>query len=286
MGAVAILRELWRHRVVLLLAVPLAILVGLSVGYRIMFPLKLESRRYDVGIAAATALVDTPSSQVVALGGKGLTDAATLPARAVLLANLLATSPLREDIARRAGVPPRLLIATAPPPSDGGGAAAAAQSDRLATGASVGPDDPRASVLKLGTDITLPMIAVDARAPDAATAARVANAAVAALKSYLDSVISVEGVPTQRRLVVKQLGPAQSATAHRGPSPLLGVLATIAVLGVVCAGILLIGALARDWRRMTALELLPAESAAGPPEELRAVAGEDSRHPGSRDLVA
>jgi hypothetical protein len=267
MGAVAILRELWRHRVVLLLAAPLAILVGVSVGYKVMFPFTLESRGYDVGVAAATALVDTPSSQVVALGGRDVGEAATLPGRAALLANLMASSPLREDIARRAGVRPELLIATAPPPA--GGSAPPQQGDRLATGASVRADDPRASVLKLNTDITLPMIAVDVRAPDAATAARVANAALAALKSYLDSIVGVDGASTKRRLVVKQLGPAQSATAHRGPSPLLGILAAITVLGLACAAILMVSALARDWRRMSALERL-SEDAPGEPEELRA----------------
>jgi hypothetical protein len=266
MGAVAILRELWRHRVVLMLAAPLAVLVGLSVGYKVMFPPELQSRRYEVGVAAATALVDTPSSQVVALGGRDVSQAATLPGRAALLASLLTTSPLREQIARRAGVPARLLIATAPPPD---GTTAAPAADRLATGASVRPDDPRASVLTLSTALTLPMIAVDTRAPDAATAARVANAALATLESYLDSVVSTESVPAARRLVVEQLGPAQSATAHRGPPPLLGIFAAIAFLGVVCAVVLMVSALARDWRRMTALERL-SEDTPGPPDELRA----------------
>jgi hypothetical protein len=260
MGAVAILRALWHHRLVVLFALPLAIAVGLSVGYKLVLPFDVQSRRYDVGVASATALIDTPNSQVVAIGGRGMSEVATLPGRAALLANLLTTPPLREEIARRAGVTPSRLIVAAPAPSEG----AAPESDALATGASVRADDRRASVLTLSTDVTLPIIAVDARAPDAPTAERVANAALTTLRAYVASVVSVEGVPRERRLVVAQLGPARSAITHQGPSPLLGVAAALAILGIVCAGVLLISALARDWRRMTAVDRLSEEAAISP----------------------
>ena len=83
-------------------------------------PSKLESRAYHVGIASTTALLDTPSSQVVDLGDPN--DAATnaagsLPGRAALIASVLTTSPLKDEIAKSAGIDPRTLIAGAPTPS-------------------------------------------------------------------------------------------------------------------------------------------------------------------------
>jgi len=74
----------------------IAVLVGLAVGYRVGFPPKLESRQYTVGIASLTALVDTPSSQVVDLGGKAAPDTLTvtgLPASRI--ADLIAERGLR-----------------------------------------------------------------------------------------------------------------------------------------------------------------------------------------------
>ena len=65
----AALRDLWAHRVLVSLAAALAILAAFA-SYRVAFPPRIESRQYHVGIASATALVDTPRSQVVDLGGK------------------------------------------------------------------------------------------------------------------------------------------------------------------------------------------------------------------------
>jgi hypothetical protein len=278
MGAVAILRELWRHRIVVLSAIPLALIVGLSVPYKLGIP--LQSRQHEVGVASATALLDTPRSQVVALGGPDAAVAAALPARAVLLASLLTTSPLHERIARRAGVASNLLIATAPPQADG----AADVRAPAATGASVADDDPRASLVTLSTSMTLPMIVVDARAPDEATAERLANAAVTTLAEYVKDTVGAEAVPSERRIVVEQLGPARSTTKHEGPSGVLGVLAGLLVLLAVCAAILLVSVLARDWRRMSAVERRGAPPAGGGPgpEGLQVLDGDAG---GPRDSV-
>ena len=62
-------------------------------AYRIsLAPPKLESRQYHVGVASARVLVDTPDSQVVDLNPKG---ADALSSRASLLANLMASSPVK-----------------------------------------------------------------------------------------------------------------------------------------------------------------------------------------------
>jgi hypothetical protein len=243
------LRQLWRLRLLVALGALVAILVGLSVAYRISLPATLHSRQYDVGIASTTALIDTSNSQVVDLGDGMTNTAGSLPGRAMLLARLLAAAPLKDEIARRAGVPPRMLIGIAGSPDASGG-----DGTDAATGTAVKLNDPRANILTVGTDEALPLLDVQAQAPSVATAQRLANAAVAVLISRVDSLAGADGIPSARRLVVKQLGTARGAEQLRGPSRMMAVIAGVFVFLLVCGGILLSASLSRAWWRAKAEE--------------------------------
>jgi hypothetical protein len=262
MEIVKLLRELWRQRILVALALALAIIVGVVAAYRVtLYPAGVTSRQHHVGIASARVLVDTPSSQVVDLGLKQDANAGVLPARAVLLANLLTTSPLRDEIATRTGVAPDRLIALADTPLDSGSSVGTP----LATGASVKVGDPRASVVKLHTDVSLPLITVNTEAPDAATAARLADGTVRVLTDYLASLVTSGNVPKDRQLVVKRLGAAHAATEQRGPSRIIAVTAAMMVFLLGCGCILLLSVLVREWRTAAALERGPHDkSASGP----------------------
>ena len=85
---------------------------GMLVTYHMSFPPK--SRSYDVGVATAQVLVDTPRSQVVGAssavtpqGGQAL---GTLGTQANLLADLMVVGTIKADIAQRAGLTPNRLI--------------------------------------------------------------------------------------------------------------------------------------------------------------------------------
>jgi hypothetical protein len=239
--AVLILRQLWRLRGLVITAAVLAIAVG---GWTAFHPgLPPHSRQYTVGVATARALVDTPSSQVVDLGLKQDANAGVLPARAVLLANLLTTSPLKDKTARRAGVPANRLIAVADTPNDSG----VPVGKPLATGTTLKPTDPEANVVTAHTDVDLPLLTINTQAPDPRTAARLADAALSVLEAHLAAVVADESVPADRRLVVKRLGDASTGSERRGPSPALGLVAALGLFGLAC-GLLVLGAtLARDW---------------------------------------
>ena len=128
MEAITILRELWRLRYLVFLGAMLALAIALMTAYRIsLAPPKLESRQYHVGVASARVLVDTPDSQVVDLNPKG---ADALSSRATLLANLMASSPVKKHHRagrRGAGQPDLVAVApsatgpTAPTPLSEGG---------------------------------------------------------------------------------------------------------------------------------------------------------------------
>jgi hypothetical protein len=251
MELVTMLRVLWRHRLLVVAAALVAVLAGLAVAYRIGFPPKLDSRRYDVGLASVTALVDTPSSQVVDLGGKTGADITTLSARASLLANLMTSSPIKDEIASRAGVAPDRLIAVSPAAAPGAQPA----------GASGPPDktaDPKAVILT--TKIPnlesgeIPIIAVTTQAPSADQAARLANESIAVLQAHLQTVAGIDRVPDARRVVVRQLGHARSATVSRGPSPIVALGVAILVFAFGCVAVLGAFALVSGWRRAAELD--------------------------------
>src|SRR3954463_14961523 len=105
MDTVTILRRLWRHRLLVGFVALFALLVGVWVSYKLP---SFESRKYEVGVATAKILVDTPSSQVVEIAPKG---SDSLGVRANLLASLMVDGVVKDAIARRAGLPPEKLIA-------------------------------------------------------------------------------------------------------------------------------------------------------------------------------
>jgi hypothetical protein len=261
MGAVTILRQLWRTRLLVAVGLALALFLGIVMAYRVTpgFPPTFKSRQYEVGIASAAVLVDSRSSQVVDVGG-GPTrpNVDQLSIRARLLANLMATSPLKDEIAARAGVHSGWLIGHAP--TEGGPI-----SSRVPEGpsASISESDPRASVLRLYVNETLPIITADTRAPDAVTAARIASSAIVELQRYLNAATAANRLPDDRTLVLSRLGPAKSGVETQGHGPLLGLLLFVFVFGLWCAAIIAGSGLARAWRQ--AAEDSAAEAAARAP---------------------
>ena len=248
MDVVFILRELWRRRVLVALVAVVAVLLGGLVAYSPGLP--PETRQDQVGVATARALVDTQSSQVVDLGASEPgTDPVSLPARAALLANLLTTSPLREQIAERAGVDPERLVTVADTPTD-----APQRKTPVTTGADVEPGDPDGNTITFHTDDELAIITANVQAPTAEGAAALAASSIAVLERHLAAVGDDTGVPSSRRLVVDQLGAPGAATETVGPSRVIAFGVTLILFGMGCGIIVLVSALARGWREAAALE--------------------------------
>jgi hypothetical protein len=252
MEFVTILRELWRRRYLVVLAAVLAIGIGVMTVYKVsLSPPGLQSRQYHVGLATARMLIDTPDSQVVDLSPKG---ADGLGTRANLLANLMASSPVKAIIAGHAGLDPDALVAIAPSTS-AGPVVPTVLSQRAAESAS----NPESYVLTLRADETLPIISIDAQAPDAERAALLADAATTGLRDYLKSIAAAQNVPNARQLVISTLGPAQSGDMVRGPRRLIAFLATMFIFSLGCAAVIVISGLARGWRLAAELEDAHAE---------------------------
>jgi hypothetical protein len=239
-------RGLWRPRVMLAAAFVCAILVGVAVTRQIP---SLKTRQHEVGIASASALIDSSRSQLADLGLDTGSDVGTLAARASLLASLMATPDIENEIARIAGVPPDDLIANAP------ASAAAPGSPAPAAVTTISPSNPSASIVNVSIPNLqaglMPIILVGTRAPTPALAARLANASFTALADDVNSVAAAANVAAGHRLTVRQLGPAVSAVASSGPGLLDGVAAGLATFLLLCAAFLGVPAF-REARRRAA----------------------------------
>lgn len=252
MDAVKTLRALWAKRLVVLLVTVLA--VGASVALTVTTP------EQSSGIAQSLALVDTPSSQVVDLGGLAdVASIATLTTRANLLTGLVTSAPLKNYIALRAGIAPGSLLAlsAATQPTAAPGA-----SSSPAPGPNTSPAPTKrmpyvltASVPELQTG-QVPILMIDTQGPSAAGAARLANSAITVLTDYLHSLAKSDNVPAARRVIVRQLGAATSSTNTQGASKIVSVGAGLVILLIGCGLILIIPAMRSGWRRAGELEEL------------------------------
>ncbi|MGZ5335933.1 MAG: hypothetical protein ACXWFV_10920, partial [Solirubrobacterales bacterium] len=259
MDAVTILREIWRCRVPVGLAAVVAILVGLVLTYTVSLPPK--SRKYEVGIASSRILVDTPSSQVVNVEPRGLE---TLGVRASVLANVMTEEEIKTIIATDAGLNPSELVA------------GVEFEGALPADLSRAVGNPEAHLLTARTptdqdNVPLPIIEIEAQAPDSAAAVRLADAAVAGLGGYLASKAANESVPATRRLQVNGLGAPQVRQDIRGPKRVVALGVAVFVFLCGCAGILVLSALAPGWR-LSALAPGRRLSALAPGRRLSALA--------------
>jgi hypothetical protein len=235
MQTVTILRELWRLRLLVVLTGIVAVVAALNVAYEIS-PSKVESRKYSVGIATARILVDTPDSQVIEVAPEG-SDATGV--RANLLANLMVEGEIKAVIADRAGLRPSQLEGVSKTAADPNAAAT--------------PPDPRGYVLT--TDVLtgqdgerLPIIEIEAQAPDSGKAAHLAQAAITGLRDHLDTRAAAEHDRDADRLQLNPLGAPQARDVVRGPRLALAIGAGIFVFLAGCAAILGFFALVRAWR--------------------------------------
>lgn len=246
------LRKLRRHWRLTILGVYLALMAQLVMMLHITpgLPPTVQSRQYEVGVASAAVLIDSQSSQSVDLGGGGKVkvDVAVLSARAKLLANLLVTRPLRDDIAMGSGLRPNRLITRLSSTTEPGAPPSPASDT------TVDADDPDAGVLDLQTSETVPIITVNAQAPSEQTAARLAASTITTLRRYLTSVAEQNRVPDVRQLVMRPLGRPVSALSQRGPSEKRGAFVFVVMLACWCAGILAVSGLRRAWRQAAADE--------------------------------
>jgi len=188
------------HRVLVILTI--AAVVGLL--------LALHTRPAPVA-AAATHVIVEPQSGLVSDRSATELQFETYTDEATLLANIMASQPVRQIIARRLHLASTLITSrtriTGSYPVQLTDTVSETRANQIAV-------TDRPYKLEVQPDPNLPMMAVYGQAPTPSAAAAIADLAVPALTQYLTAHPELTGLGRNQRLAVEQLGAARGAVVN------------------------------------------------------------------------
>jgi hypothetical protein len=237
MEFLSILGVLAQRRILVALGVLAALLVGAMASGALPFGPGSSVGR-PAGVAQTRIMVDHRHTVV--------TDVAessdTVGTQAALLANLMSGDAERDSIARRAGIPAedlgmqRMDLARL--------VALGQLADRAGKASSA---IARPYVVNVGATSPLPILTIDAFAPTAADAARVATAT----RETLAEVVAARAPTASRSVVLKPLGDVRSLTVPASRrSPIFGVIGALGFFVFWCCAVVVLHGLQRAWRNV------------------------------------
>ena len=275
-------RLLWSRRGKVVAGFIAALLIGVLMVYHVSlgFPPKLVSQAHYVGQASAQVLIDTPKSQIADL--KPI-DPNLLYSRASILADLVATAPVQQEIAEQARIPAVQLEVTPPPSS----VIAPIRATPLAVDGTKAASADNSWQLTVTIDPNLPIIAFSTVAPSAADAQQLATATLTVLRRHMGAIAASQHVPDDQRPVMNPIGPPLSASVPVGPRKLYGLAAFVVLFFVICFTIVVTaGKAERRKAQQTPVEQPPAP---GDPASQTQAPGDPASQPqapGSQPQVA
>jgi capsular polysaccharide biosynthesis protein len=245
-----IVRALWNRK--LLTAVVVVVAIAGAAGA------KFSQHPTQAGSASLQLIVDSPVSAIADLRQNPV----PLATRAAVLAQLMTSTKLQDQIAQIARVPVSEISAVGPFSTAG-----QASQGASATGSSPPSGGGSAATgktlyqLSFATQDQQPLITVTAQAPTPAVAGRLANAVYPAASGYLHTLqvdaqpqpspksgATSGAVPPQHRVTIRELGPAQVGVVSSGSALVLAAGAFIGLL-VIGLSIVLRSESARQKRR-------------------------------------
>jgi hypothetical protein len=248
--------RLWRlRRWVAVCAVLAGVVAVCSVWKVSLVPLKFQPRALDMATGWTSMLIDNPTSVVLDLRQDTYSMEA-LSDRGVLLGTVMANGPLREAIARRAGISPKILRVEAPLTPIQPRVPVEKGKERRTSDILRSTDQYR---LHLEVDPTVPVLDIYSQAPNTKAAADLANAAVDAARVYVNQLAVNEGTQDRYRIHIRQLGRAQAAVINAGVRWQVGLLAFSLTFALGCALLIVVSRIRDGWR-MASLADEPAEA--------------------------
>jgi hypothetical protein len=227
MELVAILRALGRR----LTLVGLGALMSIALGI-VLAGGQASSR----GMASTRVVLDTPKSQLLYAAPNG---ADTLWWRARVLADLMASQSLRKRIARDLGVQQRQLVVVDPQLTT---PTIPASLPRHAAEAAMTIRQPYVLVVRF--DQELPIISIEASAPDRRRATRLVEAATRAL----GAATSAHETRRLQGIVVDRVAPVRAEEVVRGPGRKLLFGVPVILFGFWCGCVAIVPAAVRSRR--------------------------------------
>jgi hypothetical protein len=169
----------------------------------------------------------------------------------VLLGNVIASSAVEQKIAARAHVPAERLRVLAPLTSQQPAPPVDSQNARHTSDLVRSTDQYR---LNIKVNATVPMIDVYAQTPDADSAARLADAAVAELRAYVTDLAKAQQTPDQDQIRLIQLGRATGVVINPGIKYQVALVVFLLVFLASCASVTFISRVRAGWREATLAE--------------------------------
>jgi hypothetical protein len=229
------MRKLWRQKLGVGLSLVLALLAATWSAQR---------SGLEMATAHTEVLVDTPQSIMTNLRQSSYSIDG-LVNRAVLLGNVVASTPVEASIAQRANVPAALLRIQAPITPRVASLPLDSQNARSVTDILKTNEQYRIAIT---ANPTVPMLDIYAQTPTAQSAAALANAAVDELKAYVAGLASSQATPAQDQVRVEQLGRATGVVINPGVKYQLALLVFILTFLLASATTILISRIRAGWR--------------------------------------
>ena len=243
MELLRILRLLWHRRVavalggLIVIALAAAAIRGVSLG-----PLGGIGGPQVSAVVSGRVLIDTSNSELVHVKPKAIE---TLAMRAMLWAELLASEPARQTVAREAHVAPDELAVLGP--STRIEPAVLTPLVTRASPAALAPPEP--NVLRVYASEVLPVIALEATARDERQARLLMDAAVDGLRSF----VAPDGTGVTPPFVVEPFASPRATEIVTQPGRLRFVLVGVVAFGLWCCAIVIVEGIARGRRTSRAL---------------------------------
>jgi hypothetical protein len=233
---------LWRLRAYVLVCLLVATLAAVwSVADISLSPFQLKSRALEMATGTTHVVVDTPRSSVLDLRQNTYSFEA-LTQRAVLLGNVMANGPVREDIARRAGVPVDQLQVSAPLTPKVPRAAAGAENQKHTSDLLKSTDQYR---LSIEANPTVPVLDIYSQAPTTEEATVLANSAVDGLHEYLQTLAGSQQIPAKDQIQLLQLGRARGVVINTSVDWQAALVAFVLTFSFACATVIVFSRVGR-----------------------------------------
>jgi uncharacterized protein involved in exopolysaccharide biosynthesis len=239
------MRELWTHKLGLALTTIFAILAAMLLLYKVsLAPPSLESRSLGLSAASTQVVVDTPESLLTNLR-QSTYSLESQTNRALLLGDVMASTPVREHIADRAGIEFSQLAVAGPVTPEEPRVIADPGQQPKTTDILKSPEEYRVSIT---ANPTVPILDISAEAPTPAAAAKLANASVGGLRDYVEDVSREAGTPAKADVYIRQLGHATGSTVNSGTKPEFAFVAFFLVFLIGSSITIYVGRVRRGWK--------------------------------------
>jgi hypothetical protein len=248
---ISALKELWSRKLLVALALVIALAAAIVAVYHVnpSGP-TLSKRSTSEARGESEILVDSARSPIA----DSRRDLAGLSARAGVFARLMAGGNVIRQIAEDTGIPENQIDVVGPTPLPG---------EAPGAGELAAPHPYGISFTQSGE---LPIVGVETRAPTVKEAQVLAAAAPGAVREVVESVQAQQGTPAAKRVEFRVLGPAQAELVDDALGKKAVLLLFLVALSFLLLAILGLPRFIDAWRNAEP-ELLPEEPRPLPGEE-------------------